>query len=855
MAGINVPQYDIFKLGTKKLKYNKWDITISEQEARQHNEIVALFEGQEFRIIANILDRSPPEIDYKKYILSVLVENPKHFDRVVSNTGIIVNGITFIRFLGTTGGLKCNTILLVNVEILDELNKRIECERDPSIPIVPAKLEAYKALSCSASQPICSPRGILVVKDALIHIKHQHVEFLDNTDDSLPTPIWKTLTDYETNNTTTDGYNLCTIGYMERVAESLGIRYIPHGVCLRNAWLKGMLFPFPILEFVDEYITDNISDEKYIVRDIWGNKHDLREIEMILTESSLKLWSSYSSIDDYLEKCARNSFNFSVTKIFSPILDNQRELNYQYLQSYDFTDEDIKELCEPTVTYLKNALCGDYKSVKDFLGIMNNIRSENNQGWQQALQIDERMMEDPFIIDSVYKMIHKKIDRAKIGKLIVNGNYQVCSGDPVLFMQELLGLEKNGLLKEGECYSKYWIDKGVDEIVVYRSPMLVHNNIRKMTVKSDPEMKRWYKYMGTVFIVNGYDTTCQALSGMDFDSDIAFTTNNRVLIDKHVDLPAIVCAQRNAEKKVPTEQDMIQVERNGMGNKVGSITNRITAMLERIASFDKDSKEYKELYYRCLCGQTYQQDEIDKLKGTISTPMPSSWYNYRGCNGDPYLKSICAEKKPYFMIYIYNDYKKKFNNYKKQANNSALVEVKKTIDEILETDSDKLTDKEKQLLFDYEKWNPFGMNPCTMNRICWHIEKEFKGYTRKIKKDSHFNYKDYQYGVNIDEDTLDAFIDFAEQYQEELRRIKNYRLSTNVDNTDAYMQLSVQKTKLQRRIKTNCYRICPDPKERLDGLLQLYGEKKCSGQFFWMCAGDLMVKKLEEIKGMSQLWV
>ena len=63
MAGINVPQYDIFKIGTKKLKYHKWDLTITKKEAFQRNEIVSLFESQEFRLIAQILQRETKEID------------------------------------------------------------------------------------------------------------------------------------------------------------------------------------------------------------------------------------------------------------------------------------------------------------------------------------------------------------------------------------------------------------------------------------------------------------------------------------------------------------------------------------------------------------------------------------------------------------------------------------------------------------------------------------------------------------------------------------------------------------------------------------------------------------------------
>ena len=52
MAGINVPQYEIFKIGTDKLKYSKWNLNIDKKEAFKYQESVSLFEGQQFRIMA-----------------------------------------------------------------------------------------------------------------------------------------------------------------------------------------------------------------------------------------------------------------------------------------------------------------------------------------------------------------------------------------------------------------------------------------------------------------------------------------------------------------------------------------------------------------------------------------------------------------------------------------------------------------------------------------------------------------------------------------------------------------------------------------------------------------------------------
>ena len=837
MAGIQVPQYEIFKIGTKKLKYADWDLKISEEEARKHNEIVALFEGQIFRIIGKILKKPLKNIQFKDYILSVFIEKIQHFDYVTRSDGIKVNGITYKRFLGTSGGLKRNTLLLINEEILNELNIRCDCGRNMAIPIVPAKLEAYKALTCSASQRIVSPRKILVVTDAEIEVFNQQVEFLDNTE--TDTPKLTHLDNYSFTNNATDGYSLCTIDYMEKVSKSLGLNYITHGICLRNAWFKGMLYPFPIEEFVNEFSPGN-----WLVKDIWGDMQDLREVELITTESSLKLWSSYKSIDDYLSKTRENGYGFAVTKIISPEMDDERKLNYQYLQSYDFTDKDIQELCEPTINRLKAALGGDYKATLSFLGISHGVRPEDKGNWQEGLLTNEKLLGDGYVLDSIFKMIRHEIDRTKIGKLLVEGNYQVCSGDPVIFMQHVLSLPLTGLLYSGECYSRYWVDKGINDVVVYRSPMLVHNNICRMSIPSTKDTDKWYKYMDTCLIINGFDTTYQALSGADNDGDICFTTNNSILLKRYKELPAIICQQKNADKIIPTEEDMIKVEKNGMGNKVGSITNRITAMLERIVNFEQGSPEYEELNYRCICGQMYQQDEIDKLKGIISNPMPSSWYNYRGCNGDNFLKSICAEKKPYFMIYIYDDYKIKYKKYEEEANYTALNKTGKTLQEIKNTINRNSI--EQEFYDDYLRWHPFGLNPCTMNRICWYVEKEFKGIISKQKKKYHFDYKDLLYNISLSQDVIDYFLRLSKDYQSAINNLtrNGKRLSFELESLEKQHQSFTSRYNLKAIFKSKAKEICPNDEERMDTILTLAYSDQCSKQFCWDMIGDLIVERL-----------
>ena len=138
-------------------------------------------------------------------------------------------------------------------------------------------------------------------------------------------------------------------------------------------------------------------------------------------------------------------------------------MNYQYLQSYEFSDDDIAELCDPTINRLKDAMCGDYESTVKFLGINENTEVNT---WQRALYTSEYMLGDPYVIDSTHRYIKKKMNDAKIGKLFVNGNYQIGSGDPFALMQSICGLEVTGLLKENECYSKFWNDNLENEITI-----------------------------------------------------------------------------------------------------------------------------------------------------------------------------------------------------------------------------------------------------------------------------------------------------------------------------------------------------------------------------------------------------
>ena len=845
MAGISVPQYEIFKIGTNKLKYSNWDLQITKEDAFKYQELISLFEAQEFRIMANkILEKPIRSIDFSKIFMQVVVDKKSDFARATGKKGVTINGVNYKRFVGTTGGLKNNTLLFCNSQYIDKLNELCECKRNPDTKLVPAKYEAYKALTCSASQPICDPHGILVVKDCITQYFADVISLDDGGDSKEPTR--EIIKNKPLENNVSDGFNLCTIQYMQRVAESLGLDYIPGGVCLRNAWLKGMLYPFPIYEFIEKYNNGN-----YMIEDIWGNMQDIRQCEMIVTESSLKLWGAYDNIEQYVNAYKECGYGFSVTKISPHVLEEQRELNYQYLQSYEFTDEDIEELCAPTIKYLKDAMCGDYSSTIKFLGINENT---DVNSWQRALYTSEYMLGDPYIIDSVHRYIKKKMNDAKIGKLFVNGNYQIASGDPFALMQSICGLEVTGLLKANECYSKFWIDKNEDEIVLFRSPMTSHNNIRMCNINNSDECQYWYQYMNTIMIINGWDSFCMAENGEDWDSDLNFSTNNPVMKRRYRYLPAIECVQRNAEKIVVTEAAVKKTNKAGMGNQVGTITNYVTSMMEVQSHFEKDSPEYKELEYRIECGQLYQQNELDKIKGIIAKPMESSWYNLGACGENKYLQSLCAYRKPYFMIYVYDETKRQYKQYIKESNAKCYAIYKCSIEDLYNKDS--LTKEQEDFLFWYERKMPVGTGNCSMNQICKYVESQLDGYKSQLHKNSSFDYNILKVKRRCTEEHRQALRELEQYYCEcikEYKKKQGKEKGIQLNRTDIFDKQDefdkyYQRASMVEMFKKKAEEICPNDDERMNIILDMAYGYKGNRQFCWDCIGELIIKRLEEME-------
>lgn len=540
------------------------------------------------------------KVQYKPDYMCLIIDKEKDYRRACR--GFTINEIKYVRLLGTNGGVKNKTIVFVSERLSKELITRINNGRDESIELIPAKFEAYRALTCSGSIPVSMPKGILVVNDCETEFYEDIISLNDENSDE---PIMEYKKNEKVSLNESDGYGLMLPSLAERWSKELGLNYLVSGVNTRFSWEKGMVFCFDFLDFAD-----NVA-HTHVVKDAWGNMVDISTVELILTTSMLKLWKCYRSVEHYLECCKNNHYTFGIAKTCPKELESERDLNYQFIQSYNLNDAQINELIQPTINDIKDVLSDDYQKAILFLkGVYLNEDNVDyiENDFAKAIMIDKRIYDDPFIKRKIYQMIRKRINDAKIGVIRVHGNYSIVSGDPYSLCQSIFGLQVTGLLKKGEAYNRFWVDKNTEKVVCFRAPMTCHNNIRLMRIVNNDKVNYWYRYMTACTIFNSWDTAAHALNGMDKDGDLVLLTDNEVLVNNYHNLPAIMCAQRNATKVKVSEDLLIQSNIDSFGDDIGKTTNWITTMFDVQSQYSPDSEEYRVLDYRIKCGQLYQQN-------------------------------------------------------------------------------------------------------------------------------------------------------------------------------------------------------------------------------------------------------
>jgi hypothetical protein len=892
-------QQYIYKLDSSLLELKHWDLKLPLEQARKMDGvIVALADSQilswineingtqdydiqaknvkrqikflkkqetnaENRAKISELYKELYRLQFREDYVSIVMKNNSHYMR--ANKGFKINGIQYKRLLCTVGGVKMSTVVYVSERIHEELKKRLANNHNWEVPLVPAKYSAYEALSASGSNVVSwpddsearIPGGTIVVRDVIVNFL---ADFIDVDDSNYPCePVVELKKDQEFENNANDGCGIMTVELAKRWNGELTGDY-DRSLCgcnLRNAFTKGMVFPFDIVRFAEEINgASEEHPEKYLVEDVWGTKRDVRDAHLIITESQLKLWKSYDSWEHYYESCIENGYTFRVAKTAANYeeMDEVRQLNYQFIAPLELTRDDVKDLIKPTVDEISDILGGDYRKTLVYLcgSKLNDDNVNYSDVVARAIMINPELVGDDYVFNRIHRMIKRRITDAKIGVLDVRGNFQILSGDLYALAQSMFGLPVTGLLKSGEIYSKFWLNRNVKEVLCYRAPMSNEHSIVRQRICTDEVAQDWFRYMESIAIVSPWDTMPAALNGFDYDGDLLFTTDNEPLMRRQTNLPALRCIQHNAKKEVVTEENLIQSNINGFGSKIGQITNRCTSMTSLMANYTKDDEEYKVLKYRTQCMQAVQQAEIDKAKGIKTYPMQKSWYILSECKqSDEYTdeynekmefyEKICAHKKPYFFGYNYPSLMKEYRETKNRAITNARQKFRMELDDMLTMyeRGEGLTEDQRIFIERFLHSLNLDSSKSTCNMICWEIEDTFDN-----KINFAPNKVDLYTLLRRNEECSPALLDKITKLCKKSEKKKAIKCAIGVLLNNQDSEYDEEYSNVDYDIADILSEVCNNEEQLCDLLLDYCYKYNGNKEILWNVCGETIIKRL-----------
>ena len=333
--------------------------------------------------------------------------------------------------------------------------------------------------------------------------------------------------------------------------------------------------------------------------------------------------------------------------------------------------------------------------------------------------------------------------------------------------------------------------------------------------------------------------------------DTNMDTDNSIIVRNTLNSPTIMCVQRKAEKKIVSEDDIIQANKLAFNDDIGIVTNHVTSMIEVQAGFKPGTPEYETLDYRIMCGQLYQQDTIDRAKGIIAKPMPQYWYSIRDniIKDDDdektiqiknFNRKIAAANKPYFMTYVYPNLKTQNNTYNINSDKGILRRFRtygiKNIDDLINyepktEDMIKVLDSHKEMV---------GCNPCVVNRICWIFEKAFNGYLSKKYEQPEFDYSILKSNVEYSKKNYEEILNIYKDYQRRVDAFQKKRRMERLDNFECWLQRKIFIDKFRR----DCEIICTNEYELCDIVLDICYNSEKTKQFAWDICGEVILENL-----------
>lgn len=515
------------------------------------------------------------------------------------------------------------------------------------------EISAYSPLVSSAivEKIKINPKNILILKDVERFFSTNVVSI--ETDENKHCYA-KEISNYELKNTLFDGQALID----SSIFPSWGNGYI----LLRHHFCKMAAFSTNIQKFFRDYFGDNYHIAT--IKDMFGNEHYVRDIELITTDNAMK-WLKFDKSYEYWCKWVYdNGCQFGIVKTaHQSKLGDVQKMSYQMINALDM--DTMNQVVKESVDYIERLKANNIE-------FLNYLKANSNFSNDYEVLVSLCNQNEDFTQSSYFRrrkndIIKSYILNFKNGKVIQNAENLVIVGSPyAMLLYAATGKESSVdddntfSIEEGaiQCHTKRFKDD--EYLAEFRSPFNGRGNMGYLHNVYCDKFDRYFNFGKQVIAVNMIGTDFQDRNnGSDQDSDSLYVTN----------LPAIVSHAKYCYLNYPTIVNNIPKDQNIYQNTLDDfalVDNKLASSQLAIGessnlaqvcltyTYNFDDKKYKD--YVCILS-VLAQCAIDNAKRQFDIDLENE---IKLIKKDMDIKN---HKYPVFWLIIKRNFKKSNINY------------------------------------------------------------------------------------------------------------------------------------------------------------------------------------------------
>lgn len=482
-------------------------------------------------------------------------------------------------------------------------------------PIV--EMSAYSSLIASSIVGTIriNPKNILVLKDVDSFFSTNIIS-IETDKDKHCVAIPKD--NYQLKNTMFDGQGL--------IDESIFPKWGEGYILLRHHMCKMACFKTKIKKFFQDYYGELYSTAT--IEDMWGNKHKVKDIELITTENAMK-WLNFTKMgidyDYWCDRVIENGCQFGIVKTaHQSKLGEVQKMSYQMINSLDV--DIMPKVVEKSKLYIES-LKKDNDVFLQYLRDNENF-SNDYKVLVSLCEQNKDFCRSEYFRDRKRKIIEGYINNFRFGKVIQNADNLVFVGSPYAMLLYSVGqdVENDDTFEHEDdavqCFTTRFNDG--EYLACFRSPHNSKNNVAHLHNVYREEYFKYFDLGKQIIVLNTLHTPIQdRLNGCDFDSDSGYITNQEDIVK---------CA-RKCYLEFPTIVNNIQKDKNKYENTLlnyANIDNKLShaqsaiGLSSNLAQFAQtymyNFKDQKYIDYVCILS-VLAQCAIDNAKRTFDVDL------------------------------------------------------------------------------------------------------------------------------------------------------------------------------------------------------------------------------------------